>query len=311
MPNSKNLKPKNYRIAIIFAVIIVTVVAAIMLLQMKKTPDAASHKIRVVAAENFWGNIMTQLGGSTVEVTSVISDPGADPHLYESNARDGARLAQADVVITNGLGYDDFMDRLLAVSKNDSRQVLSVANILKVSGKTANPHLWYDLPKIREVANVFSNALAAKDPANAKKYAANLAVFNRSLQPVLDMLYKIKTTHLSAPVLYTERVPEYLLAAAGLAIKTPAGFSSAIEEGNDPSPADTTAMENLIAKRQVKVLLYNAQATSSVTEHIKQLAVQNGIPVVGVTETMPANEHSYQSWQLDQAKALSKALESK
>lgn len=305
------MKSKKSQIAVVFAVIIVAVFGSIALLQMKKPDSETSGKVQVVAAENFWGNIMSQIGGDTVEVTSVISDLGTDPHLYESSAQDGARLASADIVVTNGLGYDDFMDRLLAVSGNDSRQVVSVAKVLKVSGSQANPHLWYDLPKIREVAAAFEQTLAKKDPANAKHYAANLAAFNKSLQPVLDTLYQIKTAHLSAPILYTERVPEYLLVAAGLAVKTPAGFSSAIEEGNEPSPVDTTAMEGLITRHEVRALLYNSQATSSVTDHIKQLAEQNGIPIVGVTETMPKNAASYQSWQLSQAKALSKALESK
>jgi zinc/manganese transport system substrate-binding protein len=305
------MKSKNYRIVGVFAVVLVAAILAIMLLPSKKTTETTGNKLQVVAAENFWGNILSQIGGDKVHVTSVISDPGADPHLYESSVNDGARLAKADIVVTNGLGYDDFMDHLLSASNSSSRQVLSVAKIMNAHGPTVNPHLWYDLPRIREVATAFEQALAKQDPANTKSYAANLATFNKSLQPVLDTLYNIKTTYLGTPVVYTERVPEYLLKAAGLAVKTPTGFSSSIEEGNEPSPADTTAMENLITQHKVKALLYNAQATSSVTEHIKDLAKQNGIPIVGVTETLPKNEQSYQSWQLDQAKALLKALESK
>lgn len=311
MPNKKNVPSKNYRIAIIFAVIAIVVGAAIVLLQTKKTPQAMGHKVQIVAAENFWGSILAQIGGDKVEVSSVISDPGADPHLYESSARDGARLARADMVVTNGLGYDDFMDHLLSASKSDSREVLSVARIMNVSSATANPHLWYDLPRVREVATAFEKAMVKRDPTNAKVYAANLATFNKSLQPILDMLYKIKTTYPGASVAYTERVPEYLLRAAGLNVVTPTGFSSAIEEGNEPSPADTTAMESLITRHQIKALLYNAQATSSVTEHIKDLAKQNDIPVIGVTETLPKNQKTYQSWQLAQTQALLKALESK
>jgi zinc/manganese transport system substrate-binding protein len=312
MPNtSKKTNTNNRRIALVFAIILVAVGAAVALLQLNKTPGFMVNKVQVVAAENFWGNILSQIGGKNVEVTSVISDPGADPHLYESDANDAARLAHADIVVTNGLGYDDFMDKLLSASGNDSRQVLSVADILKANGQSANPHLWYDIPRIREVAAAFEAALEKKDPANAKTYAVNLTSFNMSLQPLLDTLYTIRTAHPGTPVAYTERVPEYLLSAAGLTVKTPAGFSSAIEEGNDPSPADTTALETLITKRQIKALLYNAQATSSVTEHIKELAKQSGIPVIGVTETMPAGAGSYQAWQLAQAKALLKALESK
>jgi zinc/manganese transport system substrate-binding protein len=224
------MKSKNYRIVGVFAVVLVAAILAIMLLPSKKTTETTGNKLQVVAAENFWGNILSQIGGDKVHVTSVISDPGADPHLYESSVNDGARLAKADIVVTNGLGYDDFMDHLLSASNSSSRQVLSVAKIMNAHGP------------------VFEQALAKQDPANAKSYAANLATFNKSLQPVLDTLYNIKTTYLGTPVVYTERVPEYLLKAAGLAVKTPTGFSSSIEEGNEPSPAVTTAMENLITQ---------------------------------------------------------------
>jgi zinc/manganese transport system substrate-binding protein len=310
MLNKTKSAANRRRIILIFAVALIAIIAAVALLQTKKQPLSTGDKIQVVAAENFWGNIMAQIGGEHVAVTSIISEPGTDPHLYESGARDASRLAEADIVIANGLGYDDFMIKLLSASKSDSRQVINVADVLKADAST-NPHLWYDVPRIATVAAAFEGTLAAKDPSNAKAYAANLAAFNRSLRPALTALQQIRTLQPGAPVAYTERVPEYLLAAAGLRVKTPAGFSSAIEEGNDPSPAATAEFEKLITQGKIKALIYNAQATSSVTEHIRELAEQNHVPVVGMTETMPKDASSYQAWQLDQAKALLKALESK
>lgn len=302
--NKKNI----VSISIIFVVLLVGFVAWLAVI-FQKEPNQ-SGKLQVVAAENFWGNIASQIGGDNIEVTSVINEPGADPHLYESSARDAAALASADIVISNGLGYDDFMDRLLSVSRGDKRQLISVSEVLGVTSGS-NPHIWYDLPRMGNVADAFEKAMATKDPKNSKTYAANLATFKESLKPALAVLQQIKTKFPGAPVAYTERVPEYLLAAAGLKVMTPAGFSSAIEEGNDPGPADTTAMDALFTGRKVKALLYNAQATSSVTEHARELAKQAGIPVVGVTETLPKNEATYQSWQLHQAQALLKALENK
>lgn len=302
--NKKNI----VSISIIVAVLLVGFVAWLAVIS-QKMPNQSS-KLQVVAAENFWGDIASQIGGDNVEVSSVINEPGADPHLYESSARDAAALASADIVISNGLGYDDFIDRLLSVSSGDGRQLISVSKVLgAVSG--ANPHIWYDLPRVGSVADAFEKAMAAKDPKNAKAYAANLATFKESLKPALAVLQQIKTKFPGVSVAYTERVPEYLLAAAGLKVMTPAGFSGAIEEGNDPSPADTEAMNSLLKNGKIRVLLYNAQATSSVTEHARELAKQARIPVVGVTETLPENEATYQSWQLHQAQALLKALENK
>ncbi len=306
------MKIKNttlLRIIAPLAVLLVAVVGVLVAFHHQNSDTSSNgQKLQIVAAENFWGSIISQIGGEHVEVTSIITDPSTDPHLYESNAHDAAALARANIVITNGLGYDDFIDKLLAVSSGNKRQVLSVQKLLNVTGDNPNPHLWYDLPRIPAVADAFEQALIAKDPAHASAYAANLATFKSSLKPVLSVIQKIKTTYPHAPVAYTERVPGYLLAAAGLDAKTPAGFAGAIEEGNDPSPVDTATMDTLMATHSIRVLLYNSQATSPVTEHARELARQADIPVIGVTETLPKNESTYQSWQLHQAQALLEAL---
>jgi len=267
-----------------------------------------SGQLQVVAAENFWGNIAAQIGGDHVQVTSIISDPNADPHLYETDARDAEAVAQANVVIKNGLGYDEFIDKLLASSPSSNRQVISAQQVLNVTGSDPNPHLWYDTPEVPKVAAAIEQALIAKDPAHRADYEANLQQFDSSLQPIDKVVAEIKAEYPGAPVAYTERVPGYMLANAGLDVKTPVGFASAVEDGNDPSPGDTEAMDSLMTDHGVKVLLYNAQTTSPTTENVKKLASQAGIPVIGVTETLPASQKSYQSWQLAQVTALLNAL---
>lgn len=281
----------------------------VLSMHLLKNRDLQAHaSVRVVAAENFWGDIAKQIGASHVSVTSIIDDPSSDPHLYESNARDAAVLAAANVVIENGLGYDDFMDKLLAASPNSSRQNLSVAKILNASSN-ANPHLWYDLQRVPEAAAKMELAMEVADPTHKADYQANLKAFDNSLKPILEAIAMIKLRHAGAPVAYTERVPGYLLEAAGLSIKTPTGFAQSIEDGNDPSPADALAMEQLISGHQIKVLIYNSQATSPVSLHIRELATKAGIPVIGVSETLPKSEKNYQSWQLDQVSQLRQALD--
>jgi zinc/manganese transport system substrate-binding protein len=264
--------------------------------------------LKVVAAENFYGDIARQLGGSHVDVTSMITDPATDPHQYESDARDAAAVADANVVIVNGVGYDDFISKLLSATSHRGRAVVTVQHVLGATGDNVNPHLWYDVPRSAEVARAIEGALVAADPAHRAAYVANLNTFVGSLAPLNRLLAQIKTKYRHVPVAYTERVPEYLLDAAGLTIATPAGFASAIEDGNEPSAGDTQAMDDLVSGRRIKVLLYNAQATSSVTEHVRDLARNAGMPVVAVTETQPRNEPSYQSWQQHQLQALLTAL---
>jgi zinc/manganese transport system substrate-binding protein len=270
-------------------------------------PNRPGDRVKVVAAENFYGDIARQLGGSHVEVTSIISDPTADPHQYESDARDAEAFADARIVIENGLGYDEFVAKLLSVTSNRGRVVLSVAQVLH-AGADANPHLWYDLPRMPAVAQAVEAALAAADPTHAAAFAANVKTFDASLTPLDRVLREIKTKYPQAAVAYTERVPEYLLDAAGLSIATPEGFARAIEDGNEPSASDRQAMNDLVTRHGIRALLYNAQATSPVTQHLRDLAGRAGIPVVGVTETQPRNEPTYQSWQQHQLEALLTAL---
>jgi len=293
----------------ILLIVLAGLIGALLFYSHKASHNAsASRQVNLVAGENFWGNIASQIGGSHVKVTSVITDPSADPHQYESDAHDAAAIANANIVVQNGLGYDDFMAKLMSASPNSNRQVLTAAQILGATGDDANPHLWYDIPRVHLVAEAIEGALAAKDPVDQAAFKQNLNTFEASLQPLITTINEIKAKYSGVPVAYTERVPGYMLEDAGLSVKTPVGFASAIEDGNDPSPADTEAMNELMSSRGVKVLLYNAQAVSSVTQHVKDLATAAGIPVIGVTETMPTNEPSYQAWQQDQINQLLKAL---
>ena len=265
--------------------------------------------VHVVAAENFWGNITSQLGGRDVDVTSLITNPNADPHLFETDAADAATLARAQVVIENGAGYDTWMNSLLGADGGHPRLV-NAATVLHVTGSDPNPHLWYDIPRVPTVAAAITAALVKAAPQDTQSFRANLAAFDRSLAPLDATLTTIKAHFHNVPVAYTERVPGYALAVAHLDVKTPPGFARSIEDGVDPGPADTLAMQRLLDDHDINVLLYNVQTVTPVTAQVRALARQHGIPVVGVSETMPAGAGSYQQWQQSQLTDLLHALES-
>ena len=231
--------------------------------------------------------------------------PNTDPHEYEANA---LAVAEARLVVANGAGYDDFLSELLGATTNAGRIVVTVQAVLGMYGPDVNPHFWYDIPRVPRVAAAIEAALARLDPGDAKVFAANLAAFDASLQPIEAVIAAIRRRYPGAPVAYTERVPGYLLQAAGLEVVTPPGFAAAIENGNEPGAGDTAQMFQLVTSHGTKVLLYNAQAVSPVTQQVRALARQHGVPVVPVTETMPSSSGSYQAWQLAQAKALLDAL---
>jgi zinc/manganese transport system substrate-binding protein len=264
--------------------------------------------VDVVAAENFWGNIAGQLGDNAVSVTSLITNPNADPHLFETNAADAAKLARARVIIENGAGYDGWMSSLLSADSGHPT-VVNAGNVLHVTGSDPNPHLWYNIPEVPKVAAAIAAALTKADPQDSSVFHRNLAHFDASLAPLTAELATIKTHFAGAPVAYTERVPGYALAVAGLSVKTPVGFARAIEDGEDPGPADTLAMQQLITGHHIDVLLYNVQTVTPVTTQIRALAAKNHVAIVGVSETMPAADRTYQQWQLSQFTALFTALQ--
>ena len=269
---------------------------------------ATAGVVHVVAGENSWGDIIRQISGSRVTVTSIISDPNADPHTYETDPKDAAAISAASFVVLNGVGYDDFASKLLAASPRTSRTVLTIATVVGVTGGNPNPHLWYDPAYVTAAATSIASHLAAVDPVHSKAFQANLQAFLAAYQPYVETLENIKQKYGGTEIAYTERVPGYLVRAAGLVLGTPASFAQSIEDGNDPSPADTAAMDDAMRHRTVKVLLYNAQVTSPVTDKVKSLATASGLPVVGVSETIPQQYRDFQTWQIAQAKAILAAL---
>ena len=296
---------KSPRLALL--TLVAAVLAAPALAACGSAPASGSGKVEVVAGENFWGDVVAQIGGAHVQVTSIISDPNTDPHEYESSDKNAVAIATAALVVENGLGYDGFLAKLVSASGNHPK-VLDAGKVLGVGGTDPNPHVWYDTAALPKVAAAIAQQLGAIDPAHRAAYEANAQAFDASLAPIEDVIAQIRTTYAGTPIAYTERVPGYLVDAAGLRLGVPVRFTQAVEEGTDPSPQDTVAFDDAIKTKAVKVLLYNAQVTDTQTNEIKALAAASGVPVVGVTETMPTSYHRFQDWQLAQAKALLAAL---
>lgn len=269
-------------------------------------PADARGKVAVVASTNVWGDIAAQIGGDAASVTSVIDNASTDPHEYEADVNDAAVVAHARVILENGLGYDEFLTRLVAAGHRSDATVVDVAELVGAKGDV-NPHLWYSPDYVRTAARAIEAALSAADPAHAAMFRANLTAFLADEQSVVDVIDRIKARYSGTAVGYTERVPGYLVEAAGLSLGTPSGFSKALEQGTDPSPLDASKFEKALKGHAVKALLYNAQVTDPTTARLRALAEDNGVPVVGVTETKPSGKN-FQTWQRDQAAALLAAL---
>ena len=266
----------------------------------------AVRPIDVVAGENEYGDVIKQIGGSHVSVTSVISNPNTDPHTYESSTRDAGAVARAQLIVVNGLGYDDFMAKLENASPSKNRVVIDVG---KVFGRKAgdNPHQWYDPTTMPRVASLVADQLSKDDPAGKMAFQANLKTFDASLALYRSRLAAIKRRFAGTPVAITEPVYGYALNAMGLNVLTPRPFALAIQEGNDPSPQDAQAEENLFKQNKVKLFAYNQQAVAPITIKLLPLARAHHIPVIGVYETEPLFK-SYQQWTVSEADAVTLAL---
>jgi zinc/manganese transport system substrate-binding protein len=269
-------------------------------------PAAAANKISVVAAENFYGDVATQIGGDHVEVVSIMSDPNVDPHEYEADPKDALAINEANVVIQNGEDYDNWMPRLLAASPNPSRVVLTGAQIAH-DLLTENPHVWYSLADIRDIAAAIANSYETLDPSDKAEFAQNLKTFDDSLLPIQSEMNSIRSEFSGTPVGLTETIFLYQTDPMKLNVLTPWEFQHAIAEGNDPPVSSIAAANVQVTGHQIKVLIYNVQTVTPITTHLQQDAKSAGIPVVGVSETMPPNEH-YQSWMLEQLQTLHTAL---
>ena len=263
--------------------------------------------LQVIAAENFWGSIAAQLGGSRVSVTSILTNPNADPHEYESSIADARAFGSADYVILNGAGYDDWAKRLLRANPNPSRRLFTVADLVGVR-QGDNPHIWYNPAWVERVADRITADYKAIDAADAAAFDQQRVRLATDLQPYHDEIASLHRRHSGVKVGSTESIFVYLAQALGLDLISPPAFMQAISEGNDPAARDVATFNAQIQARTIWVLVYNKQTATAVTADLQHRAVQNGIPVVGITETLTPPSATFQEWQGEQLRLLSNAL---
>jgi zinc/manganese transport system substrate-binding protein len=287
-----------------------TSLGALTLLALAACAGAASPiagKLNVVAGENFWGSIAIQLGGSHVAVTSIVTNPDQDPHEFESSPADARLFATASYVILNGAGYDDWGNKLLAANPTHGRKLFSIAELL---GKKAgdNPHFWYNPDWVEQVADRITADYQALDPDHGGDYRQQREALRQALTPYHDRIARIRASYSGVPVGATESIFVYQAPALGLHLISPPAFMQATSEAIDPPAQSVAQFHDQLTQHQVKVLVYNNQTSSAVTDNLKQLATSNHIPVVGMSETVEPNGARFQDWQLKQLDALEQAL---
>jgi zinc/manganese transport system substrate-binding protein len=239
-----------------------------------------------------------------------MSNPNTDPHTFEASPQVAETVGAAQLVVQNGGGYDGFMNTIESASPNSGRKVIDVQSLLGLPASTANPHVWYNPTTMPKVATAVADDLAAVDPAHAAYFQNQATTFANSLAPWTQAIAALKSSFSGAPVATTEPVADDMLQAAGLDNVTPWPFQADVMNGVDPSAQDVSLEQGFLTGHQVKVFVYNQQVTDSLTQSLLTQAQQNGIPVVGVYETMPTPGYDYQTWMVAEVDAVQQALAS-
>lgn len=285
--------------------------AACGTLSQTATPGSSSgggKTIEVIAAENFWGSIASQVGGSHVHVTSIIVDPNADPHAYEPTTQDARTVADAQYVIYNGAGYDPWMDKLLQANPTSGRKELNVGDF---NGKHEgdNPHMWYNPDYVTAISDKIRDDLKGIDPGDASSFDHSTQTFlTAGLQQYHTLIAAIKAKYSGTPVGATESIFSYLAPALGLNLITPYSYLKAVSEGEDISAADEATVERQIAQKQIKILVYNSQNTPNNIQALINKAKADNIPIATITETLSPATDSFQQWQSSQLQGIQTAL---
>ncbi|QMU73322.1 metal ABC transporter solute-binding protein, Zn/Mn family [Streptacidiphilus sp. P02-A3a] len=264
--------------------------------------------VQVVAAENFWGSIAAQLGGSHARVTSIISNPDTDPHSYEPTTSDARTLTTAQLAIVNGIGYDGWADKLLATNADSGRTELNVGDLVGVA-PGGNPHRWYSPDDVRRVIARMTADYQKLDPADAEYFDQRESVFEtRTLAPYNQLIASIRAGYAGTPIGASESIVTPLAEGLGLKMITPESFLDAMSEGSDPTAADKSLIDQQIRDKQIRIYVYNTQnSTPDVTAQVR-LARQEGIPVATVTETLSPAGDTFQQWQVSELQGIEAAL---
>jgi zinc/manganese transport system substrate-binding protein len=267
--------------------------------------------INAIGTENQYADVLSQIGGKYVDVSSILNNPNTDPHTFEASPRIAEEVSNAQLIVQNGVGYDTFMNKIESATQSSERKILVVQNLLGLPDSTSNPHLWYSPKTMPVVAKAMAAALTALQPSHKAYFESNLVLFDNSLKPWLDAIAAFKARYGGTPVATTEPVADYLLEAMGMRNLTPFVFQADIMNGVDPAPQDVTLENGFFSKHLVKVFCYNQQVVDALTTSIRQNAQSAGIPVVGVYETMPTPGYDYQTWMLAEVNAIERAVANK
>jgi zinc/manganese transport system substrate-binding protein len=300
-------KTTRLLIAILIAIIIIGGFTGLYLSGNLTPQPSTTGKLQIVAAENFWGSLISQLAGTQAQVYTIVKDPNADPHEFESTTADAVAVANANYVIVNGAGYDDWAIKLITANTNPTQKVLNVANL--VGAKTgSNPHFWYNPQYVAQTIHQMYLDLVALNQSDTAYFTQQYVNLNSSLAGYNQLIDQIKQRYAGTEVGATESIFVYLANATGLNLVSPDAFMEAVSEGNDPPAQSIVQFQQQLQSGNVKVLVFNSQTVTPITDEMKTIAQQNNVTQVGITETVIPPTATFQDWMSQQLVTIQNAL---
>ncbi|MEC5180716.1 zinc/manganese transport system substrate-binding protein [Arthrobacter sp. CG_A4] len=297
--------------------VLVAALAGLSVMLTACSPTAATPQetakdktIEVVASTSVYGDIVSAIGGDKVRVNSIINRTSQDPHSYEVTTQDKLAVSKADLVLENGGGYDDFIQKLSEESGLDPKKILNASELsgLENAGQAGfNEHVWYSFPAMKRLADAIAAKLGEREPSSAETFRSNASAFKESLAGLEAKLATIKAAGGQGAAAVTEPVPLYLLDAAGLENTTPDEYLEAIESGSDVPPAVLKSAVDLVRSGAIKLLAYNPQTEGPQTVALRDAADAAGVPVLNFSETPPEGK-TYLQWMTDNVDSIAKTL---
>ena len=279
---------------------------SVCILALGFAPPVHADNVKIVAAENFYGGVARQIAGSDASVKSILTNPNQDPHEFTTDAGTAKAVADADIVIYNGISYDPWMDRLLGAKGKPDRVVINVADLIGAKDGD-NPHIWYDPRTMPALADKLGDVIAPRVPMLRDWVRMNVAAFKASMKPEVDKIAALKAATCGMNVTATEPVFGYMAGALGFKMLN-YDFQVQIMNDADPTADETAAFEKSLTSKTAKILFYNSQVTDPTTDRIQKIAKDSGIPIVGVTETQPPDQPTYVGWMMSELDAVEAAF---
>ncbi|UDM32063.1 metal ABC transporter solute-binding protein, Zn/Mn family [Lentilactobacillus laojiaonis] len=264
-----------------------------------------SNEIKVVASMDFYGSVAKEILGNHGTVSSLVDTTETDPHDFEPTTADAKKIDRANVIISNGLGYDTWMNRL---STDSSAKNIKVGETVMHKQSGDNEHIWYQPATMKNLANYLANQFSRLDPKHRSEYQNNAKRYIASFKQLDQTIAQAKRGVTNSRVDVTEPVFNYALENLGYQVNNP-GFENAISKEVDPTPDDIKKMQTDFQHHKIAMLVDNTQSGGKIIDNLVEEARQNHIPILKITESMPKNE-TYLTWMQNQYDALIKIQKS-